>query len=251
MSSKPLVSVICLCHNQAPYVKEAISSVLNQSYKDIELIIVDDGSTDESKEVITSAIGDTDTLFISNSKSEGNCKAFNKGFRESRGSYIIDLAADDALLPSRIMEGLKTFQKKEIGVEFCNVMNIDRHGKQLDVHFKKGIDVPEGGIYRHLIERYIISPPGMMIQRKVLEDLNGYDEFLHYEDFDFWIRSSRTHEYGYTNNVLVNKRILKHSHSKSQFKFRNKHQKSTLEVCEKILELKLQLNYMFTFIGID
>ncbi len=238
MSEKlPLVSVICLCHNHKPYLSEAIDSVLNQTYKNIELIVVDDGSMDGSKEEIEQLIGDKKINFIAIKNAIGNCKAFNLGLNRSSGDYVIDLAADDTLLPQRIDEGLKTFSQKNIGVEFCNVLNVDENGIALEKHFSEGKTVPEGDMYSALIEKYIISPPGMMIKRKVLDDLNGYDENLSYEDFDFWVRSSRKYLYGYTNNILVKKRNLPDSLSKKQFSFLTPHQKSTLRVCQKVKAL--------------
>lgn len=214
--------------------EEAIKSVLKQSYKNIELIVVDDGSSDGSKKTISDILANTEIQFLSTPKVVGNCAAFNMGFYRSKGDFIIDLASDDRLLPERISEGLQTFNQKEIGVEFCNVRNISPSGDPIEDHFKLGELVPEGDIYLDLIKRYVISAPGMMIKREVLENLNGYDETLLYEDFDFWIRSSRTVAYGYTNKVLVEKRFLKKSHSSSQSIFRNKHQHSTLKVCQKI-----------------
>lgn len=229
--------MICLCHNQAPFVREAIDSVLNQTYPHIELIVVDDGSHDKSQQVISQTVSDTQIQFICIEKPLGNCQAFNQGFRKSTGDFIIDLAADDILLPERIAKGLHTFESKEIGVEFCNVLNVDGAGHKLHPHFLAEAEVPEGDLYLPLIEKYFISPPGMMMKREVLDELDGYDESLNYEDFDFWIRSSRNYAYGYTSEVLVKKRDLKRSHSKSQFKFRNKHQRTTLKVCQKIKSL--------------
>lgn len=230
----PKVSVICLCHNQADFVQEAVESVLNQVYENTELIIVDDGSTDDSKKKIKKISTIHHLQFIDIPQPIGNCRAFNKGLKSAAGDFIIDLAADDILLPERIKKGLQTFQKKSIGVEFCNVMNIDQRGKTKDLHFQMGDLIPEGDVYLKLITQYFISPPGMMIKRAVLEELNGYDEELLYEDFDFWIRSSRIYLYGYTDEVLVKKRDVNTSLSKSQFRLFTKHQRSTLVVCKKI-----------------
>src|SRR6187455_35784 len=102
----PLVSVICLCYNQASFVREAVLSVIHQTYRDIELIIIDDASTDNSVEVISDVLKSHPSIkFIPLKKNVGNCKAFNMGYRLSRGQYLIDLAADDVLLPARIERG--------------------------------------------------------------------------------------------------------------------------------------------------
>lgn len=243
MNQLPLVSVVCLCHNHLSYLRQAIQSVLNQSYPSIELIVVDDGSTDGSKDMIQSLIKDQNFPFIDIPNSLGNCAAFNRGFEVTHGHYIIDLAADDILLPERILKGINTFLNSDAGITFCDVMNIDENGIELETHYKRDNrevlieSVPEGDIYMDLIQRYFISPPGMMIKREVLEELGGYDESLTYEDFDFWIRSSRKWKYAFTNDILVKKRKVKGSLSEEQFKYGSHHQQTTLRVCQKIKEL--------------
>lgn len=243
MNQLPLVSVICLCHNQLSYVRQAIQSVLDQTYPEIELIVVDDGSTDGSKEMISAFIRDKDIEFIDIPDSIGNCAAFNKGFRLSKGAYIIDLAADDLLLPERVLRGINTFLKTDAGVTFCDVMNVDENEVELGTHYKRDSDevlleeIPEGDLYLELVKRYFISPPGMMIKREVLEELDGYDESLSYEDFDFWIRSSRNWKYAFTDDVLVQKRDIIGSLSDEQFTYKSKHQETTLRVCQKIKAL--------------
>ena len=217
--------------------EEAIRSVLNQTYQNTELIVIDDGSSDKSKQVISSTIKGTDIPFIDIKYAIGNCSAFNKGLEQATGDFVIDLAADDILHHDRIEEGIKTFAEKSIGVEFCNVLHIDQLGQELRTHFRAEEDVPEGDLYEQLITSYFISPPGMMFKRAVIESLGGYDEELSYEDFDFWIRSSREHAYGYTNKTLVKKRDVQNSLAKKQFRFLSTHQKSTLAVCRKIKAL--------------
>lgn len=232
----PLVSIVCLSHNHEEYIEEAIHSVLNQTYKEIEIILVDDASTDNSKAILQSIADRKDIQFIDLRTPHGNCSAFNKALHVSSGEYIIDLSCDDVLLPERVERGLQTFKGKNVGIEFCNVLNIDPNGLALHTHFSDAF-VAEGDLYKTLIQKYHISPPGMMTKRSVLEELGGYDESLTYEDFDFWIRSSRKHAYGYTDSVLVKKRNVPHSLSKKQFKFLTRHQKSTLMVCQKIQQL--------------
>lgn len=247
MEALPKVSVICLCHNQKHFVAEAIHSVWTQSYKNIELIVVDDGSTDGSKTEIIETIKGKDVQFIDIPKNIGNCAAFNQGFSASTGDYVIDLAADDILLPARVEEGINDFANAsaKAGVHFSDAFQVNEQGEMLGTHFTRNQDgefiedVPTGKIYLELISKYFISAPTMMIRRAVLEQLNGYDEKLMYEDFDFWIRSSRNWEYLFNKAPLVKKREVRHSHGKSQTKLRNRHLLSTFRVCEKIFELNV------------
>ena len=117
----PLVSVICLCYNHSKYVIESIESVLSQSYENIELIVVDDASNDGSQAVIRGFLENKPQVsFISLTKNTGNCRAFNIGWQASSGNYIIDLAADDLLLPDSVSIGVGCFLKRDsnYGVHF-------------------------------------------------------------------------------------------------------------------------------------
>lgn len=239
MESGQLVSVICLCHNHAPYVNEALESVLWQTHRNVELIIVDDGSTDGSKEIIGHFLDQhPEVAFIDLAESIGNCAAFNRGWRMSSGQYLIDLAADDVLLPHRIEVGLKRLDETETAIHFSDAEMIKENGESLGLHNARFTDpIPEGDLYEELIKRYLICPPTMMFSRKVMEKLEGYDESLAFEDFDFWVRSARYFAYAFSDTVLVKKRVVKNSHASSQEKFMNAHQETILKVCWKILEM--------------
>ena len=236
----PLVSVICVCYNHVKYVLEALQSVINQTHSNIELIVIDDASSDGSQELINEFIKDyRSVVFISNQENIGYCKSFNKAYNRCSGSFIIDLSADDLLKPKRIEMGLDEFTKRDdsFGVNFTNAENIDESGLQIDFHYKKTTQIPDGDIYANLLARYFISAPTMMFKRQVIESLGGYDEDLDYEDFDFWVRSSRKFKYCYTDKVLVKKRKVSGSLSSRQSELRNTHLKSTLRVCEKAFKL--------------
>jgi glycosyltransferase involved in cell wall biosynthesis len=238
----PLVSVICLCYNQAEFVQEALTSVLIQSYPNIELIVVDDGSTDNSEKVIQQFVIQNPSIqFLPLKQNLGNCKAFNKGLALSKGAFIIDLAADDVLLPDRTTKGLKALEAlgPEYGVNFSDAEWIAENGKHLYLHSKRfpHHHIPQGDIYRNLISKFFICPPTMMFRRSVIEYLGGYDENLAYEDFDFWIRSSRKFLYCYTPEVLVKKRVAENSLSSKQSKNLNPQLRSTYLVCKKIFAL--------------
>lgn len=241
-SATPLVSVICLCYNQANFVRQAVASVLNQSYPNIELIIADDGSSDKSKEVIRSLVAENPSItFVDLPQNLGNCKAFNRALAYARGSYLIDLAADDVLLNNRVEVGVRVLQQSgpDFGVHFSDAEIISDEGDTLYTHSKlyPHHTIPQGDIYLHLISRYFICPPSMMFTREVMNHLGGYDENLLYEDFDFWIRSSRVFKYCYTPEVLVKKRVVKNSLSAKQIKKLNPQLKSTFRVCKKVFRL--------------
>ena len=238
----PLVSVICLCYNHGRFVNEAITSVLRQTHPRVQLVVVDDASTDNSVQVIKESIQDRpEVTFLSLPQNLGNCKAFNRGLAMSTGSFIIDLAADDVLMPNRVEAGLHAFASlgPDYGVHFSDAELIDEAGNRTGYHSDRfpHDSIPQGDIYKDLISRYFINSPTMMMRRSVLEKLGGYDESLAYEDFDFWMRSSREWKFGYIAEPLVKKRILKNSMSRDQFRRKSNQLLSTFRVCEKILQL--------------
>lgn len=242
-----LVTVICLCHNQKNYVLEALESVLQQTHEHIQLIIVDDASTDGSKEVIRQFVKDhAEVIHIDLVENVGNCKAFNRALSFASGEYLIDLAADDVLLPTRIELGLEAFSTTlpTTGVHFGDAELINSTGNHLSYHSDRfpHSSIPQGLIYQELIERYFICSPTMMFKREVMETLQGYDENLSYEDFDFWMRSSRFYAYHYSPTVLVKKRVLKKSLASQQFSIGSTHQRSTFLVCQKIQQLNRNKN---------
>lgn len=225
-----LVSVICVCYNHEKFVRDAIQSVLNQSYKNIELIVVDDGSADNS----VSVINNMNVTLINLKTNRGYCAAFNEAWKVCKGDFIIDLAGDDELPVDRVKIGVEEFSKydESYGVQFGDVLYSNG-----DIHSKRFPDPPQGDIYINLIRRYFIASASMMSRRSVLTMLNGYDASLAYEDFDFWIRSSRHFKYFYTPQILINKRIVKDSMSEKQFRKGSPQQLSTYKVCKKILSL--------------
>jgi glycosyltransferase involved in cell wall biosynthesis len=240
--STPLVTVVCLCYNQSRFVREAILSVMNQSYPQVQLIVVDDASTDNSVQVINDVLKEyLQVSFIVLPENLGNCKAFNSSRPFIKGEFVIDLAADDVLLPDCIEESVKRLTKsgEDYGIHFSDAEYISEDGKHLGFHSKRfpHDSIPTGNVYAEVIERYFICPPTVMIRKHVLDALNGYDELLAYEDFDLWIRASRDFKFCYSTDVLVKKRMVSSSLSQSQFSKASGQLRSTFKVCEKILVL--------------
>ncbi len=238
----PWVTVICVCYNHARFVTEALDSVINQTYPNVELIVIDDGSTDGSGKVIKRwLVNHPDATLILNGKNLGYCKTFNKAYQLSKGKFIIDLSADDLLMPDRIEEGVNILEKagKDYGVTFSDAQYMDKQGNPIRLHSEKfpHETIPGGDVYKEVIQHYFICSPTMMFRKSVLDSLNGYDEALAFEDFDFWIRASRNFKFIYSPSALVRRRVLSTSMSAKQFERSNPQRWSTLEVCKKIKDL--------------
>ncbi len=242
----PLVSVICLCYNHEDFIAESVESVMEQSYRPVELIIVDDHSRDGSRNKIgklKSRYPGIKSLFLG--RNQGNCKAFNAGLALAGGTYFIDLAADDVLMPDRIMRGIEAFREYDdsYGINFTDALYINEKSKPLHGHYPRNKQgklkkpVPEGDIYPELLERYMICTPTMMIKKKVMVELKGYDETLAYEDFDFWVRSSRYFKYCFTDEILIKKRMVSGSLSTKQYIKKSAILESTYRVCLKAEKL--------------
>lgn len=239
MPQPPLVSVICLCYNHARFLRTALDSVAAQAYPNLEVLIVDDCSTDSSVSIIQEYLQRyPQWRFISTGHNIGNTRAFNMGWRASKGAFILDFATDDVLLPERIMQQVQLFAQlgATYGVVYSDAAYISDEGKFLYLHSQKYRPAPDGDVFAQVLQRYFICPPTMLMRRQVFEDLDGYDELLAYEDFDFWLRSSRTYKYAYLPLVTTQRRLHTQSLSASWYG-NNKLLASTVKVCRKAANL--------------
>lgn len=222
MHNIPLVTVICLCYNHAEFVIEALESVLCQTHSNVELIIADDCSTDNSVDVIEKWLKNHPEIpFFANKKNLGNTKTFNQCLKVAKGIYIIDLAADDLLQSDCIENQLKGFEEttyENVGLIYGNAVLISEDGTFIKDYFPTNADrqrikpQPTGNIYTGLLNgvNNVCSISGL-VKREVFEVLNGYDDNLAYEDYDFWIRASRIYNFDYVDKILVQKRVLSNS----------------------------------------
>lgn len=253
MQDNPLVTVICLCYNHKDYVIESLMSVLNQHYNTIELIIVDDCSTDNSKSVIEKWLLDYPQIpFIANDTNLGNTKSFNNALKTAKGDYIIDLAADDVLLPNCITSQINAFNNttfKNLGIVYGNVELITEKGKHESYYFpvdsfqKVVKERTTGDIYESVLSGGdCICSVSSMVKKSLFDALNGYDETLAYEDLDFWIRASRTYEFDFIDAILVQKRIVHHSLGTHFFKKKDARARKINQSTYLILKKAIGLN---------
>jgi glycosyltransferase involved in cell wall biosynthesis len=243
---KPLVSVICLCYNHRRFVREAVVSVLNQSYKNIQVIVADDASRDNSVEEIYKLKAENSAIeLLLLPRNLGNCRAFNEALKLAKGEFVIDFATDDLMTPDRIEKQVNFFESLDptVGLVYTDAVYIDEQGKFIRNHFeylfRKGLisRIPQGDVYRDILTTYFVPGPTMMVRREVFAALNGYDESLSYEDFDFWVRSSRIYRYAFLKERLTSIRKHNTSMSTGWYVPGDKQLHSTYLICKKAQQL--------------
>jgi len=182
----PQVSVIIPTYNRGWIIKEAIDSVLAQDYTEFELIVVDDGSTDHTSDVLDSY---RTVIKVLSQKNMGVSAARNRGIAEASGKFIAFLDSDDLWLS----------QKLSVQIEFFNQMPDALICQTEEVWIRKGLRVnpkkrhkkPSGMIFKPSLERCLVSPSAVMIQRSLFDRVGEFDETLPAcEDYDLWLRIS-------------------------------------------------------------
>lgn len=249
MTNFPLVSVICMNYNHSEFVIECLNSIKNQTYPSIEIIIIDDFSSDDSVKVITHWLETNQAVaFIKNDKNIGNTKTFNKALNLAKGDYIIDLAADDVLNIKCVELQIEKFQNsdyKNLGIVYGNAELIDERGNHSSYYFPVDENLKlikkrtSGDEYLRILAGGGASMCAVssMIKKEVYDKLNGYDESLFYEDLDFWIRASRIYEFDFIDAPIVQKRIVENSHGTKFYKKKHEINLSTLIILKKALAL--------------
>jgi glycosyltransferase involved in cell wall biosynthesis len=180
----PLVSVIIPTYNRAWIVRDAIDSVLGQTYADFELIVVDDGSTDRTPQILD-AYGDR--LRVIRQANQGVSAARNRGIGDSSGPLIALLDSDDIWLPEKLAVQVDFFKRYPAAL-ICQTEEIwIRNG--LRVNPGKRHRKPSGMIFERSLELCLVSPSAVMARRELLGEVGLFDENLPAcEDYDLWLR---------------------------------------------------------------
>jgi glycosyltransferase involved in cell wall biosynthesis len=231
MLQNPIVTIICTCFNHEKYVVESLQSVLDQSYKNIQLIVVDNCSSDNSVfEIETFIKKYPEIIFTKNKINLGITKSVNQAMLQAKGDYFIDLAADDVLMPNCVALQVETFEKtkyKNLAFVYGNAEFVSETGHHLsyffdtDENLKTNPTRPSGDIYLKTISiETTICSVATLYKKSIFDLSNKYDETLCYEDFDYWIRISRNYNIEFIDEILVKKRFLLNSLHQS---FHKKH----------------------------
>ena len=204
----PLISVIIPTYNSAPYLSEALDSVLAQTHTRIEVLVIDDGSTDNTAAVMA---GYTDrTVYIKQMQS-GPSRARNRGIAKAKGAYTAFLDADDMWLTSKLEKQLSVLkQNPEAGLVYSKSVDFhDRTGKELRVYPR---EMHSGMLFDLLLESPLFGLPSVIVRTQILKELGGFDEGLTTaEDTHLYLRIARNHKIIGTPDILVKRRIHDHN----------------------------------------
>lgn len=205
MMKNPTVSVIIPTYNRAHLVGRAIQSVLNQTYNDFELIIVDDGSTDNIDDIIKDFQKKEKRIkYIRHEKNRGGSAARNTGIKASRGEYIAFLDSDDEWLKEKLKRQIKVFKNasSEVGVVYTGFLVIDERSNEI-----KRIFTPKkrGYIYKDLLFEVCVGTCStLVIKKECFNQVGMFDEKLPaHQDWDLEIRISKYYKYNFIKTPLV------------------------------------------------
>lgn len=209
MNEKPKVSVVLPFHNRINWVKNAVDSVLNQSYNNFELILIDDGSIDDVKELLIIA---DERIRYYHQSNKGVSAARNKGIYLARGEFIAFLDSDDLFMPKKIEEQLKCFDEYP-DVKLCHTsyLHINEHGE-----IKQEINTSDmtGDVFPTILYRNQIATPTVMVRKDILNDTSLFLETIsNGEDTLLWSEIAEKYPITGINKCLSKVRVHRSSAS--------------------------------------
>jgi len=196
------ISVIIPTYNRKKYIKRAIDSVIRQSYKPFEIIVIDDGSTDGTYELIKQSYLSSQ-ISLKKQKNNGVSSARNKGIKLASGDWIAFLDSDDEWFENKLELQVREIKKSKTFICHTNEIWI-RNGirvNQMKKHQKYG-----GAIFKKCLDMCRISPSSVMIHRRIFDEIGLFDEGLIIcEDYDLWLRISSKYPVLYLDSMLIKK----------------------------------------------
>lgn len=200
----PIVSIVLPTYNRANYIINSINSVLNQTYKNFELIIIDDGSIDNTKNIIKKNFYDFRIKYYYFKKKLGCSYARNKGIKLSSGRYIAFQDSDDIWLPTKLEKQIKLIElcSNDTGVVYTKFFRIE-NGKKYIIPNNNNL-LKEGYIYESLLAGNFIGTPTMLVKRECFERVGMFDiKLKRLIDWDLCLRISKYYEFKFINEPLV------------------------------------------------
>lgn len=212
MCKNELISVIIPIYNTQDYLDLCLTSIINQTYKNLEIIIIDDGSTDNSKEIVNKYMNMDNRIVYYHQKNSGVGIARNKGIDLSKGNYITFIDSDD-YVDETYIEKLYMTIKTDDAFSICGTINVSSDGKEKSVSVNKKLVDTFRGIaqYKRLINKKILLESQIKFSDvKICEDLEFYSKFMIYSEMEYSIVNESLYYYVERANSLI------HSYGKNQ-----------------------------------
>jgi glycosyltransferase involved in cell wall biosynthesis len=219
----PLVSIVTPSYNQGRYIEETIQSVLSQDYPNLEYIVVDGGSSDNTVEILKKYEG---RLAWISEKDQGQADAINKGFRMAKGEIKAWLNSDDTYLPGAVHTSVRYLEAHpEVGMLYGEGYHIDEDGELIERYYTEPFD------YQRLSEVCFICQPTVFLRAEVINTVGPLDIALNYcMDYEYWMRIAKRFRIGYLGSYVANSRL--HLDTKTLSKRVEVHQE-TLQVVKR------------------
>lgn len=237
-----LVSIVIPCYNAEKYIVETIKSVINQTYSNWELIIVNDGSTDSSLNIIKEfAANDNRISFIDKSNS-GVSDSRNKGLEKAKGNYIAFLDADDSWNPVYLAKQITNLHVTPCTISYTACQLVNKNGEKLNQQIR-GENYPQLNDFLIQKANYNTNPSGIVYKKKCFENVSGFDINLsNNADQAILIQLlAKGNSIGYVDELLWDYRI----HDNNMSKNINVLEKDTLYLFNKCANKKLFANFWF------
>ncbi len=200
-SEVPVVSVIMSVYNGERFLKEAIESILQQSFQDFEFLIMDDGATDSTPHILAHFAQQDQRIRLFHQQNRGLTASLNTLIRKTRARYIARMDADDISLPERLKSEVEYLDKNpDVGLVATGKWNIDAEGHVID-----GLCLPDDSsrLKKWLRSGHNPFPHGsVMFRKEVIENLEGPYRFTYGQDIDLWLRLSGRTEFGMVTKPL-------------------------------------------------
>lgn len=248
-----LVSIIIPTYNAGQYIREALSSALSQNYQNFEIIVIDDGSTDDTEEIIKKYFIKDNIHYIQTKHSGLASMARNTGLKASKGHYIAFLDADDTWTPDKLKLQIELFDEATALVYSDG--EIIGQSKKNGQKYSDLVKFYKGHVFHKLILKNFIATSSVVVKKSALDELGMFSENPKLrvgEDYDLWLRIAQKYKIKYSPKILFSYRIHPDSVTKNKTKaYKNisylykKWLKKNLSPKEKILfTIALLKNYL-------
>jgi hypothetical protein len=205
-SKTPMVSVIMSVYNGAQHLAESIDSILAQSFSDFEFVIVNDGSSDKTQEIIELYAHQDSRILPIHQKNIGLTKSLNIAIKKAKGKYIARMDADDISFKERFKKQVDFLENNnDYHLVGSNAIDIDEQGKEIRYRIlEKDWDV----IKKNFVKKNFFLHPSVLIDKKALFDIGLYNEEIKYgQDYELWLRFIKKYKGTNIQEFLIKKRI--------------------------------------------